>query len=68
MKNLTISTKYQIVIPKHIRELIGIRPGMKVRIIPYKDRLEMIPLIPIQKLRGALKGMDTTILREPDRL
>lgn len=68
MKTLTVSPKYQIVIPKQVRELVGVRAGMKFKIIPYKNRLEFIPLEPTKNLRGILKGMDTTIKREADRL
>lgn len=64
----TLSPKYQIVIPKEVREVMGLASGMKVEVVPYDDRIELIPLQPIQSLKGSLKGMDTVINREKDRL
>lgn len=67
METVTVSTKYQVVIPQAVRELLGVQPGQKVQVIPYNDRIELIPLKPAQELRGFLKGIDTTVEREPDR-
>jgi AbrB family looped-hinge helix DNA binding protein len=68
MESATISTKFQVVIPKRVREAMGIRPGQKVRVLLYQGRIELIPVEPIEKSRGFLKGIDTEIEREPDRL
>jgi AbrB family looped-hinge helix DNA binding protein len=68
METVTVSTKYQVVIPRAVRELLGVQPGQKVQVIPYKDRIELIPLKAPQALRGFLKGIDTTVEREPDRI
>lgn len=68
MEIVTVSPKYQVVIPRAVRELLGVQPGQKVQVIPYKDRIELVPLKLPQELRGFLKGIDTTIAREPDRL
>ncbi|MGH7908726.1 MAG: AbrB/MazE/SpoVT family DNA-binding domain-containing protein [Thermodesulfobacteriota bacterium] len=68
METVTISLKYQVEIPRRVRELLGIRPGQKVQVIQYENRIELIPLRPIQETRGFLKGIDTTVEREPDRL
>lgn len=67
METLTISPKFQVVIPKTIRERLGLSPGQKVQAILYGDRIELIPLQPATRLRGFLKGIDTTVPREPDR-
>ena len=67
MTTVTISPKYQIVIPKAIRESLGIQAGEKAQIIQYEDRIELIPLKDIRKMRGFLKGIDTTVKRERDR-
>ena len=67
METLTISPKFQVVIPKAIRERLGLSPGQKVQAILYEDRIELIPLQPAKRLRGFLKGIDTTVVREPDR-
>ncbi len=68
MKTITISPKYQIVIPKDIRMGLKLKPGQKLQVIQVGDRIEYIPLKDIKKARGFLKGMDTEILREEDRL
>ena len=68
METVTISPKFQVVIPRAIRQSLGLQPGQKVQAILYQNRIELIPLRPIQAARGFLKGIDTTIEREPDRL
>ncbi len=67
MDAVTVSTKYQIVIPLAVRKSLGIRPGQKVQVIKYGDRVELIPMKPARQTRGFLKGIDTNIQREPDR-
>jgi AbrB family looped-hinge helix DNA binding protein len=67
METVTVSTKYQVVIPQAVRELLGVQPGQKLQVIPYNDRIELIPVKFPQELRGFLKGIDTTVEREPDR-
>ena len=62
-----VSPKSQIVIPRATRESLGIQPGQEVQVIRYGDRIELIPLRPIQESRGFLKGIDTNVEREPDR-
>lgn len=68
METVTISPKYQVVIPAKLRKSLEIKPGQKVQMILYNNRIELIPVKPIQQARGFLKGIDTTIEREPDRL
>lgn len=68
METVTISPKFQIVIPRAIRDSLDIRPGQKVQVIRYGDRIELIPLRPIQESRGFLRGIDTSIEREQDRV
>ncbi|WP_374687417.1 AbrB/MazE/SpoVT family DNA-binding domain-containing protein [Promineifilum sp.] len=68
MTIVSISPKYQIVIPKSIREALKLQPGQKVQVIQYEGRIELIPVLPIQSMRGFLKGIDTTIEREADRV
>jgi AbrB family looped-hinge helix DNA binding protein len=67
MRTVTVSPKYQIVIPKEIREAMGIEPGEKAQIIPYEHRLEFIPVRAAKKMRGLLKGIDTTVKRDKDQ-
>lgn len=68
MQTVTVSPKYQVVIPRRIREALGIRPGQKIQAIQYGNRIELVPVRPLEKARGFLAGIDTTIEREPDRL
>ena len=67
METVTISPKYQVVIPQRIREALGLKPGQKVRVIQYDRRVEYVPVLPVRKTRGFLKGIRTDIRREPDR-
>ena len=68
MNTVTVSPKFQIVIPKNIRDMMGIISGQKIEVVAYQDRIELIPIQPMKKLRGFLKGIDTTVTREKDRL
>jgi AbrB family looped-hinge helix DNA binding protein len=67
VETVTISPKFQVVIPKTIRERLGLTPGQKVQAVLYGDRIELIPVQPAKRLRGFLKGIDTAVPREPDR-
>ena len=67
MTVVIISPKYQIVIPKAIRESLRLRPGQKLQVVQMEDRLEFIPILDIKKARGFLKGLDSGIEREGDR-
>ena len=68
MEIVTVSPKYQVVIPLSVRQSLGLKPGQKVQVVQYEGRIELIPLRPIKKMRGFLKGIDTTVEREPDRV
>lgn len=68
MATVTLSPKYQVVIPKAIREQLGLSPGQKIQAIAYGDRIELIPVRPISESRGFLKGIDTRVEREDDRV
>jgi AbrB family looped-hinge helix DNA binding protein len=68
METVTVSTKYQVVIPSAIRNSLGIQPGQKVQVIRYGDRIELIPLKPVKESRGFLRGIETSVERELDRL
>ena len=63
-----VSPEYQVVIPPEVRQSLGIQPGQEVQVIQYDNRVELIPMRPIQKARGMLKGIDTHIKRESDRI
>jgi len=68
METVKVSPKFQIVIPQAVRKSFNIQPGEKIQFIPYENRIELIPLRPIKESRGFLKGIDTKVEREPDRL
>jgi AbrB family looped-hinge helix DNA binding protein len=68
VQTVTVSPKFQVVIPKEMRESLKLAPGQKVQALLYENRIELIPVRPIKKMRGFLKGIDTTIDRETDRL
>jgi AbrB family looped-hinge helix DNA binding protein len=67
MDTVTVSPKFQVVIPLAVRQALGLKPGQKIQVIQYGSRIELIPIRPIKKARGFLKGIDTTIEREADR-
>jgi len=68
MRTVTVSPKFQVVIPREVRESLSIRPGEKMQVINYADRIEMVPVRKIKDMRGFLKGIDTTVEREKDRV
>lgn len=68
METATVSPKFQVVIPQKVRKALGLKPGQKVQVIPYEGRIELVPVEPIRRGRGFLKGIDTEVEREPDRL
>lgn len=69
MDTVTLSSKYQIVIPRAIREKWQVKPGQKVRLIIYGKRLEIVPVRDIKEARGFLQGMSSEIERdEEDRI
>jgi len=68
MKTVIISSKYQIVIPKEIRNTIGLQVGAKLEVLTYGSRIELVPIYSMEKLKGVFKGINTEIVREEDRL
>ena len=68
MATVTVSPKYQVVIPKEVRRKLGLTPGHRVQTIVFEDRIELIPVKPIKKLKGFLKGIDTRVIRDADRV
>jgi len=68
MTTVTVSPKYQVVIPKSVRESMGIISGQKIQILTYQNRIELIPIQPMKKMRGFLKGINTSVKRDKDRV
>lgn len=68
MDTVTLSPKFQVVIPRAIREALELEPGEKLRVLRYGERIELIPVRKAKEMRGFLRGLDTTIDRRLDRL
>ncbi len=68
MDTVTISPKFQVVIPKNIRERLGLTPGQKVQALAYDNRIEFIPTQPLKHMRGFLRGIDTAVRRDRERV
>jgi AbrB family looped-hinge helix DNA binding protein len=64
---VTISPKFQVVIPREIRERLRLEPGQKVQALAYENRIELIPVQPLKRMRGFLRGIDTAVRRDRDR-
>jgi AbrB family looped-hinge helix DNA binding protein len=65
---VTISPKFQVVIPRAIRERLGLQPGQRVRALAYENRIEFIPVRPLKRMRGFLRGIETAVRRDRDRV
>ena len=68
MQTVTVSPKFQVVIPREVRESLHLRPGQKMQLVEYDGRIELIPERDIAELRGFLKGINTDFEREKDRI
>lgn len=68
MATVTVSPKYQVVIPSALRRDLGIHPGQKIEVLSYEGRLEFVPVQPAKRLRGFLPGLDPEVPREDDRV
>ena len=67
METVTISPKYQVVIPRRIREALALEVGQKIRVLQYEGRIEYVPILEPGDARGFLRGIETDVDREPDR-
>lgn len=67
MDSVTLSSKFQVVVPRQVRERLGLAAGEKLQVFGFQGRIELVPLRPMRELRGALPGLDTRIAREADR-
>ncbi len=68
METVTVSPKFQVVIPRKVRDSLGIRAGQKIQVLVCENRIEFIPLRRMREMRGFLKGIDTTMERDRDRV
>ena len=68
MQTVTVSPKFQVVIPRPVRDNLHLRPGQKMQVVEYAGRVELIPERDISELRGFVKGINTTFAREADSI
>lgn len=68
MTTVTVSTKYQVVIPEAVRKSMRVRPGEKFQVVSYDGRVQLIPLRKMRDMKGLLSGMNTALTREADRI
>ena len=66
MLTVTISSKYQVVIPRLIRERFDLKPGQKIMFIPYQNTLRLVIVPPIEEAEGMFAGIDTDPKREKE--
>lgn len=64
MDTVTVSPKFQVVIPQRVRERVGLKAGTKLQVISFDDRIELVPLRPMREMRGFLKGLDRSFQRD----
>jgi AbrB family looped-hinge helix DNA binding protein len=67
MHTVKLSPKYQVMIPRPVREAMGLRPGQEVAVMRYRGRIELVPMRPVSEMRGMLQGIEATVDGEPDR-
>lgn len=68
METTKVSPKYQVVIPLKVRESLNLKPGTRLQVVQFEDRIELIPLRSVRSLRGSLRGLDTDVPRDADRV
>lgn len=68
MQTVKVSPQFHVVFPRKIRESLGIRPGQRLQILLYEGRVELIPLRRMKEMRGFLRGIDTKVERDQDRV
>ena len=68
MPRVKVSPKFQVVIPLQVRETLQLKPGQQLEVLLYENRVELVPVQPMRKMRGFLKGIDTSVIREADRV
>jgi AbrB family looped-hinge helix DNA binding protein len=68
METVKVSPQFHVVFSRKIRASLGIRPGQRLQVLVYDGRVEMIPLRRMKEMRGFLRGIDTKVERDEDRL
>jgi len=68
METVEISPEYKVIIPRKVREAMDLKPGTRLQVVQFGDRIELIPLRSASSLRGSLPGLDTCVPRDSDRV
>ncbi len=68
MPTVRISSRFQLVLPKSVREAMQLKPGQLLRVFTSGDRVEMVPVKDLRSMRGFLEGIDTSVPRDQDRV
>ena len=68
MLTVSVSPKFQVVIPRQIREALGVKAGQRMQAVQHEGRVELIPIRKISDARGFLSGIDSTVERDGDRV
>ena len=68
MNTVTLSPKFQVVIPQAVRDFLKLTAGQKLQVFALGERIELVPMKPMKEMRGFLKGMNRNFERESDRL
>ena len=66
MDTVTLSPRFQVVIPRRVRKNMNLKPGEKFQVISFEDRIELIPVRSMSEMRGFMKEFDPTFLREKE--
>ncbi len=67
MTRVTLSPKFQIVIPKEVREKLKLKPGSAFNVVEHAGHIELLPVRLAKEMRGFLRGIDSTVARDKDR-
>ena len=67
MDTVKLSPKYQVMIPKSVREALQLQPGQEVAVMRYRGRIELVPMTPVSEMRGMLRGIESNVGKEADR-
>ncbi|GMQ81046.1 MAG: hypothetical protein BMS9Abin05_0476 [Rhodothermia bacterium] len=67
MATVKVSPKFQVVIPRQVRESMNLKPGQEVEVLRYENRIELILIKPMKEMRGFVSGTENTFEREADR-
>lgn len=68
MPTVRLSSKFHLALPKSVREAMKLEPGQEMRVFTSGDRLEMVPVRDLKSMRGFLKGIDTSVPRDGNRV